>query len=332
MTRRASRGFTLVELLIVIVVIAILAAITIVAYGGVTSRAHTAVVKSDFSQASTFLEGYQATNGNYPTDQPTAVGAGLKADNGTTIAYSANAAYDQYCLAETGNGVTYSITSADKTPTIGDCTGLVGWWTFDGGSLNDMSGYNNTATDAGATTTTDQNGQANDAYSFDGTDTITCGSDVSLQPATSVTVSAWVRPTSFGQTANAGYDGILNFGVGGYWLELGASGGAGFYIGATGGTVNNSSGSTPTNAWYQIAGTYTSGNYTVYLNGVQVLNQTTATGTIVQYTGTGGVGCEIGAIKNTAGRYFIGSIDDVRVYNRVLSPTEIQNLYNAGAQ
>ena len=39
MKRRASRGFTLVELLIVIVVIAILAAITIVAYGNVTSRA-----------------------------------------------------------------------------------------------------------------------------------------------------------------------------------------------------------------------------------------------------------------------------------------------------
>jgi prepilin-type N-terminal cleavage/methylation domain-containing protein len=38
---RTDRGFTIVELLVVIVVIGILAAITIVAYNGITSRANT---------------------------------------------------------------------------------------------------------------------------------------------------------------------------------------------------------------------------------------------------------------------------------------------------
>lgn len=49
-TRRSLRGFTIVELLIVIVVIAILAAITIMAYNGIQQRARDTQRKSDVTQ------------------------------------------------------------------------------------------------------------------------------------------------------------------------------------------------------------------------------------------------------------------------------------------
>ena len=63
-----SSAFTIVELLVVIVVIGILAAITIVSYSGITSKANIASIQSDLTNASTTLKLDQITsNDNFPT-------------------------------------------------------------------------------------------------------------------------------------------------------------------------------------------------------------------------------------------------------------------------
>lgn len=59
-------GFTIVELLIVIVVIAILAAITIVAYNGIQSRAKTSSAQSAAVNLDKKIETYNALNSQYP--------------------------------------------------------------------------------------------------------------------------------------------------------------------------------------------------------------------------------------------------------------------------
>lgn len=59
-------GFTIVELLIVIVVIAILAAITIVAYNGIQDRAKYTQKRSDIENLQKLVEMYNAQNGSYP--------------------------------------------------------------------------------------------------------------------------------------------------------------------------------------------------------------------------------------------------------------------------
>ena len=69
------KGFTIVELLIVIVVIGILAAITIVAYNGIQTRARDTQRASDLSSIVKALEIYRTTNGLYPAATSTA-GAG----------------------------------------------------------------------------------------------------------------------------------------------------------------------------------------------------------------------------------------------------------------
>ncbi len=85
--KNKNQGFTIVELLIVVVVIAILAAITIVSYNGITSRANNSNAKSAASSTAKKIEAYaaEATTSGYPL-QPTALTGAAAA--GTTYQLS----------------------------------------------------------------------------------------------------------------------------------------------------------------------------------------------------------------------------------------------------
>lgn len=61
------KGFTIVELLIVIVVIAILAAISVVAYTGIQNRAKNVAIQSDIRQVAKLVESHAAQHGSFPS-------------------------------------------------------------------------------------------------------------------------------------------------------------------------------------------------------------------------------------------------------------------------
>ena len=85
---KSQKGFTIVELLIVIVIIGILAAIVIVAYNGITNRAKASKTQSTVANIVKKAEAYNAENGTYPTTLATL----LTADSSTTWYLPANAA------------------------------------------------------------------------------------------------------------------------------------------------------------------------------------------------------------------------------------------------
>lgn len=92
---RSERGFTIVELLIVIVVIGILAAIIIVAYNGVTNRAKASKAQSAAQTVIKKAEAYNAEQGSYPDTLSDMTGAASTTTyflTGVTLATTAIAA------------------------------------------------------------------------------------------------------------------------------------------------------------------------------------------------------------------------------------------------
>lgn len=82
--RNRERGFTIVELLIVIVIIAILAAIVIVAYNGIQARANTSAAQQAANTLQKKIESYNAIKSEYPKVTTTFV-TDMATDNTSTL-------------------------------------------------------------------------------------------------------------------------------------------------------------------------------------------------------------------------------------------------------
>src|SRR5690606_9328578 len=72
--KKSTSGFTIVELLIVVVIIAILAAISTVAYAGIQSRAEDSGRLHDLRSIAEALELYKTDNGSYPNPAHSGMG------------------------------------------------------------------------------------------------------------------------------------------------------------------------------------------------------------------------------------------------------------------
>jgi len=92
--RRKHSAFTIVELLIVVVVIAILAAVSVVAYTNIRQRAIISTMSSDLTDAARAFELYKVDNNNsYPAEMP----ATVKTSGNVTLS-ATNAPQGTFCI------------------------------------------------------------------------------------------------------------------------------------------------------------------------------------------------------------------------------------------
>jgi prepilin-type N-terminal cleavage/methylation domain-containing protein len=197
----ATRGFTIVELLIVIVIIGILAAITIVAYNGIQNRARTAAVTSSLDEAAKQLELSKVEAGTYPSTT-----SSLQKAGDVDFQYSYTPSSDSYCLTATKDAISYRIQNSNKTPVQGGCAGhgqngvaaitnLIPNPSFEASGWAGCAG-------ASATTPTPQSGTKSWAVTTAASTTDTfCQYNLPLQPGT-YSVSLYVYLTGGGATFN----------------------------------------------------------------------------------------------------------------------------------
>jgi hypothetical protein len=197
---------------------------------------------------------------------------------------------------------------------------LVGYWKFDegsGSSLLDASGNaytitRNTGTTAYTTSVAPVAFSNSYALDISGTGSSN-GSTPVINNLQNLTIAFWARPDT---VPGAGFARFVTL-IGEKAVIRIQSGGLHFYMKIDGGLRSvTASGVLTTTAWQHIAGTYDGNNLRLYVNGSQVGS--------LPYTGTVNTGS--GIELSSGGEPYDGRLDDLRIYNRALTPSEIAAL------
>ena len=198
--------------------------------------------------------------------------------------------------------------------------GLVAWYPLDG-NATDMSTNSNDGTIYGASTTTDRHGFTSRALLFDGSNDYIQAAYSSAISSSNFSYSLWAKPTqttsSFGSPITFRNNGkgfnlykkpnnTWSYWIGnGGWLALGSR--------------------SITLSWTALAFTYDGTNHKAYENGSHVAS--TSSSYLLNQSKPLRIGA--GATEsNSPNYYFNGAIDEVRIYNRSLSASEISALYS----
>ncbi len=196
---------------------------------------------------------------------------------------------------------------------------------FDDGTATDLSGNGNEGILIGDTTWVSE-GKPQGSFLFDGNDDyIEVNHDSSLDPTRDMTITAWVKLNGAGSgTVNM----IVNKQLGGSGYRLVYYPLENVYrarIWTTDdGVTLASTTSASLNIWTHIAMVYDGSNLKIYVNGVED-NSVALTGDLNPASSTP---LRIGEYGGGSGYELNGYVDDVRVYSRALSDSEIQDIYS----
>lgn len=199
---------------------------------------------------------------------------------------------------------------------------LVGYWPFNG-NANDESGNGNDGTVNGATLTTDRFGNANSAYSFDGSDDYIVVTANNFLQTSNFTVSCWIKANrldghnTFFSTMDLNQGPLSDYELRVWESYIQNAKGNGVSFGGL-----SSQSTIDTIAWYHCVSIYRNDTFYLVIN--NIYEDTVANGFFANnfdlYFGT----------RNTDGLFYKGILDDIRIYNKALSYEEITSLYEEG--
>ena len=240
-------------------------------------------------------------------------------------------------------GATTKINVPSNTGTLKD--GLVGYWSFDGQDMAgspqftayDRSGNNNHAIAAKSHPTSVDRmprraiGRIGQGLDYDkNLDYADIGNNSSINNLGPLTYSLWMYPRSSGQSASGILIGLSSndnsFFLNGSFLQFGVS------YNTTSLVRRASANSYKLNEWNYVTltwdGSSVASNVHIYVNGAETTYAFTRDGATTRNDDSATIKA-LGNV-NSASASFDGILDEVRIYNRVLSADEIKRLYNAG--
>ncbi|MBC7869150.1 LamG domain-containing protein [Candidatus Saccharibacteria bacterium] len=330
--RHLTHGFTIIELVIVVVVISVLAAITFVSYGGVQDSARKAALMSDLDNAVSILELDLKQTGNYPTTVAGAGnGTGLSPSPGTTYQYAFNNTNTPktFCLTATKGTLSYNI-NQEGVPSAGACpvlhldAGIATSYPGSGTVLNDLSGKGKNAVLV--------NGVAYDSakggsWVFDGVnDTINLGTGNTFFPLPNFSMELWFK--SDGTTPTTGVSpGLLGITYGVRLFVYTSTLSFGLDTGTAVTYLDTpSTYSFYNSSWHQVVIQATPTKREIYVDGSLANTKIDNWPGITQWpTNTANIGRD----NNNVNYFFRGNIASIKIYDSNLSASEVNQNFNA---
>lgn len=220
-------------------------------------------------------------------------------------------------------------TNCTQTVTVVSCvpppSGMVGWWPGDG-NASDLAGSNPGSLIGGATYTA---GEVGPAFNFTASgQSVTIPNPVALNITDAISIDAWIKPSTAGVNMRI-LDKQTAGGIDGYTLDL-YQGHLRLLVGWAGGLPNGvfftSTQSIPANQWTFVAASYDGHTIKLYINGaldssMAFTNPFPAANARPLLIGNSSSGAE----------WFRGAIDEVELFNRILTTNEIASIYGAGS-
>jgi YVTN family beta-propeller protein len=210
--------------------------------------------------------------------------------------------------------------------------GLVSWWPGDG-NADDLVRSNHGALAGGAGFAT---GEIKQAFAFNGSSGVELGNPSSLNITGPITLNAWINPNSldsyrtvFDQLSTGNNLGEIEF-------RTNPFGAFDFFRRTSQGSVVVQGASTQTRAaagtWQHVAAVFDGSSYQIYVNGVLDPGNGPGSSALTSYTASAGPGSAIGANLSAPAEGFNGLIDEVQIFNRALSASEVQEIFLAGSE